>query len=117
EQRSASVQTRDVSDTIAALPSHTNPDDSGEAQQWNMPELEPSQLHRSAKEKIAKRLNGDRIRSYDLPSLVRMVEPSVVRIDSNSGVGAGFLLGNANTVVTNFHVIRGASKASVTFRD
>ncbi len=57
-------------------------------------------------------------RALSLAELVKMVEPSVVRIEVPPDfVGTGFLVGNTGTVVTNWHVIEGASEATVTLSD
>ncbi len=55
--------------------------------------------------------------SLDLPTLIKHVERAVVRIDTDKGVGTGFLTENNSSVITNFHVIRGSSKATATFQD
>jgi phage FluMu protein Com len=54
---------------------------------------------------------------FDLPTLIQQVEQAVVRIDTEKGMGTGFLTENNTTVVTNFHVIRGSSEATATFQD
>jgi S1-C subfamily serine protease len=43
--------------------------------------------------------------------------PSVVRIASDSGVGSGFIVSPDGYVLTNNHVVRGASTVSVTLAD
>ena len=57
----------------------------------------------------------------NLADLIEAVEPSVVRIDietaEGGGNGSGFVVDKAGTVVTNYHVIAGASKATVVFPD
>ena len=45
------------------------------------------------------------------------MERAVVRIDTDKGIGTGFLIENDSSIITNFHVIRGASKATATFQD
>lgn len=57
----------------------------------------------------------------DLPELIKKVEPSVVLISTTGkdggGTGSGFVIDKDGTVVTNVHVIRGASKATVKLAD
>lgn len=59
--------------------------------------------------------------TLDLPDLIAMVEPSVVRIDiklkGGGATGSGFVVDDQGTVVTNYHVIAGATGASVKFLD
>jgi len=54
-------------------------------------------------------------------AVVRAVEavgPTVVRLDvANQGAGSGFLFTSDGLLVTNSHVVRGASHAGVTFAD
>ena len=55
--------------------------------------------------------------------LVKLAEPSVVRIETNSGVGTGFVVGTDGYILTNFHVVEGttagrtASNIRVTLSD
>ena len=55
--------------------------------------------------------------------LVKLAEPSVVRIETNSGVGTGFVVGADGYILTNFHVVEGttagrtASNIRVTLSD
>ena len=57
----------------------------------------------------------------DLTDLIKQVEQSVVRIDvegkHGGGIGSGFVVDATGIVVTNHHVIAGASKAEVSFHD
>lgn len=46
--------------------------------------------------------------SIDLPSLVRQVEPSVVTVVTDSGVGSGIVYRTDGTIVTNAHVVADA---------
>lgn len=41
--------------------------------------------------------------------LVKLAEPSVVRIETNSGVGTGFVVGEDGHILTNFHVVEGSA--------
>ena len=52
--------------------------------------------------------------AYGDPALVKKVEPSVVFIKTDKGLGSGFIV-SKDKVVTNYHVIRGASKVGITF--
>lgn len=55
----------------------------------------------------------------DTTALVKLVEPSVVVIqvtrDKSSGIGSGFPLDNQGTIVTNYHVIEGATSVKIKF--
>ena len=52
--------------------------------------------------------------AYGDPALVKKVEPSVVFIKTDKSLGSGFIV-SEDKVVTNYHVIRGASKVDITF--
>lgn len=56
-----------------------------------------------------------------LVELVAKVKQSVVKIDVNTaegeGVGSGFVVDTNGTIVTNYHVIKGANRAEVAFAD
>lgn len=57
----------------------------------------------------------------ELPDLITLVEPSVVRINTvapdGAGQGSGFVVDLQGTVVTNYHVMEGATRAQVEFAD
>lgn len=57
----------------------------------------------------------------ELPDLIALVEPSVVRINvvtsTGGGTGSGFIVDQAGTIVTNYHVVQGAVRAEVEFTD
>lgn len=53
----------------------------------------------------------------DLVDLIAQIEPSVVRIETEDGLGSGFVTAADGTVVTNFHVIAGNSSATIHFAD
>jgi serine protease DegQ len=53
----------------------------------------------------------------DLPALVRQVEPSVVTVLTESGVGSGIVYKADGTIVTNAHVVDGAQDVSVALAD
>lgn len=61
-------------------------------------------------------LAAPRTKAKDLADVVEQVEPSVVRIDTNEGIGSGVVVDKRGYIVTNYHVIEGASSAKVTFR-
>ena len=48
--------------------------------------------------------------ALDLVAVVKKVEPAVVRIDTNKGVGSGVVIDDQGLVFTNFHVIADAPK-------
>ena len=53
----------------------------------------------------------------DLPALVRQVEPSVVTVLTESGVGSGIVYKPDGTIVTNAHVVAGAQEVTVALAD
>lgn len=53
----------------------------------------------------------------DLPALVRRVEPSVVTVLTDSGVGSGIVYRADGTIVTNAHVVDGARDVTVALAD
>ncbi len=56
--------------------------------------------------------------SQDLASLVAKVDPSVVTIvNDDKSEGSGFVVDAKGLIVTNYHVIEGAKRATVTFAD
>jgi S1-C subfamily serine protease len=52
----------------------------------------------------------------ELVEVVKEVEKSVVQVDTNRGLGSGVIVDNRGWVLTNYHVIDGARKATVTLR-
>ncbi len=56
-------------------------------------------------------------RGAELVEVVKTVEPSVVRIDTDSGHGSGVIVGEDGLVITNYHVIEGARDVSVQLRE
>jgi Do/DeqQ family serine protease len=52
-----------------------------------------------------------------LIAVVKRVEPSVVQIETSSGLGSGVVLDKQGHIVTNNHVVEGASKITVNFQD
>ncbi len=58
---------------------------------------------------------------YELPALIELVESSVVRILVKSqfggSLGSGFVVGEDGVIVTNYHVLEGATSAEVQFND
>src|SRR4051794_3464627 len=53
----------------------------------------------------------------DLPSLVRQVEPSVVTVLTERGLGSGIVYKADGTIVTNAHVVAGAQDVTVALAD
>jgi len=57
----------------------------------------------------------------ELSEVIATVEPSVVRINTygrkGSGCGSGFLLDDRGTIITNYHVIERATRATAMFSD
>jgi S1-C subfamily serine protease len=49
--------------------------------------------------------------------LVAAVEPSVVQIETNRGLGSGFVLDDTGLIVTCYHCIENATNAEVVFED
>jgi S1-C subfamily serine protease len=49
--------------------------------------------------------------------LVKLAEPSVVRIETSTGVGTGFVIGSDGYIMTNNHVVDGARTIRVTMSD
>ena len=58
--------------------------------------------------------NGDQMTAEEL---VRLAEPSVVRIATNSGVGSGFVVAEDGYIITNNHVVAGSRTVQVTLSD
>ena len=57
------------------------------------------------------------VAAVDIPALVRQVEPSVVTVLNQSGVGSGIVYKSDGTKVTNAHVVDGAEQETVAFAD
>jgi S1-C subfamily serine protease len=55
-------------------------------------------------------------RAAELVEVVKMVENSVVQVDTDRGFGSGVIVDNRGWVLTNYHVIERARKATVTMR-
>ncbi len=64
---------------------------------------------------------GTTLEPMNLVDLIERVEPSVVRIDVKSGkeesIGSGVFVDSAGLVVTNYHVVQGASSVVLMTRD
>lgn len=54
---------------------------------------------------------------YGLPELVKKLEPSLVLIETETGLGSGFVADGSGLVITNYHVIEDARSARVTFEN
>jgi hypothetical protein len=56
-----------------------------------------------------------------LADLIEQTEPSCVRLDvicsDGEGIGSGFVVQQSDWIVTNYHVVAGATKATATFAD
>ena len=52
-----------------------------------------------------------------IPDVIRAVEPSVVTIFTDGGLGSGVIYREDGTIVTNEHVVRGADDVLVAFAD
>jgi len=53
------------------------------------------------------------IDSHSLQEVVTIIEPSVVRIETNIGSGSGVIITNTGWVLTNYHVLAGANLNSI----
>src|SRR6185503_3558851 len=53
----------------------------------------------------------------DLPTLVRKVEPSVVTVLTESGLGSGIVYKADGTIITNAHVVAGVQDVTVALAD
>src|SRR4051794_2763988 len=53
----------------------------------------------------------------DLPALVRQVEPSVVTVLTQTGLGSGIVYKADGTIVTNAHVVAGVQDVTVALAD
>ena len=60
-------------------------------------------------------------KEYSLPELIEKVDPGVVRLSCKKGrgegMGSGFLIDDQGTVITNHHVIAGASTVQAEFEN
>lgn len=59
----------------------------------------------------------DSARFSSVVELVEAIEPSVVQIESASGLGSGFVIDQSGLVVTCHHCVEGATDCSVIFAD
>ena len=53
----------------------------------------------------------------DVAKLVAAIDPAVVTIVCPDGLGSGFVVDRAGEIVTNYHVVEGATEATVIFPD
>lgn len=60
-------------------------------------------------------------KEYSLPELIEKIDPGVVRLSckkgGGEGTGSGFLIDDQGTVITNHHVIAGASNVQAEFEN
>jgi S1-C subfamily serine protease len=54
--------------------------------------------------------------ALDLVEVVKKVEHAVVRVDTNDVIGSGVIVDDRGFVFTNYHVIDGATRATITLR-
>ncbi len=52
----------------------------------------------------------------DLVELIKQIERSVVRIETDHGLGSGVIVDDQGYVITNYHVIEGAKRAKIVLR-
>jgi S1-C subfamily serine protease len=57
-----------------------------------------------------------RASGLDLEQVVRQIEHSVVRVETDTGLGSGVVVDDAGLVLTNFHVIDDARTATIELR-
>jgi len=53
----------------------------------------------------------------DIPALVKQVEPSVVTVITGKGLGSGIIYKPDGTILTDAHVVAGATQIKVAFAD
>jgi len=58
-----------------------------------------------------------RVNAQEVRDLIERLEPNVVCIKTDRGLGSGIVLDDLGTVATNFHVISGTTQATATFAD
>ena len=64
--------------------------------------------------------NATFVRAENTPNIGEIatkIEPSVVVVKTNTGLGSGFVIDSAGRVATNFHVIENAHRAVAQFKD
>lgn len=62
---------------------------------------------------LEEQISGLKSEFKDFSEVIDEVLPSVVSVKTNIGVGSGFIIDSGGYIVTNYHVINGASAASV----
>lgn len=73
-----------------------------------------SPMSRLASRKLTEKNPAD-VPAANLADLVEKVAPSIVQITTNVSLGSGFVIDKSGLIVTNYHVIHGATRATVKF--
>lgn len=60
---------------------------------------------------------GGEMTARDLADIVDEIEAALVVIETDQGLGSGFVVDATGVVVTNFHVVEGAASATARFKD
>ena len=78
-----------------------------------------SELVGPSESKSVPATGGDKV--LELPDLAELVRPSVVQVNvtraEGAASGSGFVLDKQGTIVTNFHVVDGATAGTIVFSD
>lgn len=85
---------------------------SGACEQGELTEVGPQD--RGQEGSVAERLPSAQT---SIPELVREVAPSIVAVRTNGGEGSGVVWSDSGVVVTNEHVVSGATSVDVAFAD
>jgi putative serine protease PepD len=81
---------------------------------WSRP-VDVENLERGRVARLSAPLSNLEFRS--VTELVEAIEPSVVQIKTNTGLGSGFVLDETGLIVTCYHCIEDAYEAEVIFED
>jgi S1-C subfamily serine protease len=60
--------------------------------------------------------NGNTTSAATVTSVVANVEPSIVRVNTNQGSGSGSIVSSNGYVLTNYHVIQGATTVNIVLK-